>query len=199
MQQTHFTVKYLSQDDIPAFMGLYEIVPDEKKPFLKPRTEDDLRDHLGAPMPVLGVYNEQNELVAGGLLTYPKHIDKTRYLEGYPLDHTTAVLQSVVSTQKGAVTTLIDVAKNLAAMKGHTNILVKVNDANECGVRSFSKNGFEIIQTGPDPLGGGYTAHFMRAVANDFIPTQKICPISALHAPDPQGYQLLTAALQVEY
>ena len=161
---TKIDLKCLSAADIPAFLDLYEKLDDIKKPFLKPRSAEDLLSHLEAGMPLMGVYRN-DILAAGALLTYPdpEYAAHTRHLEGYPLTPETAALQGVVSTEKGLFTTLVAFAKDLAATRGYSTLLAKVHDQNEGARSAFDKRGFQVFLTALDPQ-GGYKAHFFRAV-----------------------------------
>ena len=66
----------LKPTDIPLFLKLQAKVckrlPETEKHFLKPRTEKDLKAHMAAPMPVIGI-KQGGMLAAQALLTFPKH------------------------------------------------------------------------------------------------------------------------------
>ncbi len=186
----HFTTKCLGAEDIPAFLALHEAVPPEKKGFLKPRTPEDLQAHIDSGMPMMGVY-DGNKLVAGALLTFSGR-GPVKFLEGYTSLETAAVVQSVAAIQKGAMGTLMGFAKEQAHEAGYHFLMAKVNSENKCGVGAFSKHQFDIVETKPDPLGGNYTAHFMRAVVASPVPAVATEP---QHGQGLPGCQFLTEAL----
>lgn len=190
MSNQDLTARPLNVDEIQSFLDLQAAVPEEKRSFLKPRTAEDLQAHIESGMPIMGVYDGR-KLVAAALLTFPEHETATRFLDGYPLTQTTAVIQSVSSIQRGTMTTLMDFAKELAEEAGYNFLLAKVHEKNDCGKEAFSRQEFEIIETKPDPLGGGYTAHFMQAL---IAPTSVAVPVVAefsRHEPDPEVCPLL--------
>ena len=102
MLNQDLTARTLNINEIRSFLDLQASVPEEKRKFVKPRTAEDLQAHMEAGMPILGVYDGE-KLVAAALLTFPGHEGATKFLDGYPLTQTTAVIQSVSSIQKGTI------------------------------------------------------------------------------------------------
>ena len=161
----NYTVQFLGPDDIPAFLKLQDKVlkslPDEQKHFLKPRSEEDLVDHMGARMPVIGVKDNDGKLVAQCIIAYPRHADAVKNLEGYPINGAapvTAIVQSLSvdpsHAGKGLSRMILDTAKDVAAQAGLTQILSKVADANASSSRSFMNSAFEKAAAGLDPKKG---------------------------------------------
>ena len=190
MLNQDLTTRTLNVNEIPIFLDLQASVPEEKRKFVKPRTAEDLQTHMEAGMPIMGVYDGE-KLVAAALLTFPGHEGATKFLDGYPLTQTTAVIQSVSSIQKGTMPTLMTFAKELAQEAGYNLLLAKVHEDNDCGKNAFSRQEFEIIETKPDPLGGGYTAHFMQALIAPVVPVLLAAEESPLPVQDPEAYQYL--------
>lgn len=144
-----FQVTSLGPEYVPEYMALHKNLPQDEQRFVRPRTDFDLNLHLSAPMPLIGVHQSypghaHPMLVAAALLTYPQYAEDSRYLKGYPLHDTTAVLQGVISRRKGAASLIIDAARDLAAMEGHTSLIAKVHGENERAQRSFLRNGFKL-------------------------------------------------------
>ncbi len=172
--------------DLEAMLALQDSLPEECYQFLKIREREDLEAHLSAGMPIIGVWDDDH-LVAYALLTYPDLKEHAKFLEGYPEDPNAAILQSVVSTQKGGLTLLLNKAKELTTEKGLESLYAKVNAANENGLHAFGKRGFETVQVGTDPV-KGYSAHFMQAVIS---PETQLSEGLSQPAQDLPGYQFL--------
>ncbi len=157
-----FTPVLLDESDIPAFCALQQKVwnalPDHQKHFLKLRTEEDLKAHLDSRMPIIGVKDKNGNLVAQALVSYPLYAEAVKNLEGYPIsgsEPVTAIVQSLaVSPEHGGKKLsqmVLDVAKDMALMSGHVQILAKVADDNPASISSFLKSRFTAASHGNDP------------------------------------------------
>lgn len=151
----------LTAADIPLFLKLQtkalKALPEDEKHFLKPRTAKNLKGHMAAPMPVIGI-KKNGFLTAQALLTFPKYDDSVVNLNGYPVsneDCTTAVLQSLCVDPdikgKGLSQKILHAAVTIASMKGYCHILAKVAKTNAPSMASFLKSGFQCACEGTDP------------------------------------------------
>lgn len=165
LQHEKLTPWLMGKEDIPAFLDLQErarqALTDEQKHFLKPRTAEDLKIHLDAGMPMIGLKDDKGHLCAQALIGYPYREDAVSNLDGYPgmtKAGTVAIVQSLSVDPdikgKGLAGKLLDVAGNLAAQHGHVALMAKVAQENTCSKQSFLKAGFEIASTGMDPRAG---------------------------------------------
>lgn len=161
-----FQLTCLSEEDIPEFLDnqqrTWVALAHDKKHHLKLRTYDDVIEHISAPMPIIGIRDlfNNNKLVAQGLVSYMRYSDIVKNLDGYPIEETgiatTAIIQSL-STEaeyagQGLAQTILDAAKDVAAMAGMVKIIGKVADDNDASQKSFLKNGFTVATKGTDPV-----------------------------------------------
>jgi hypothetical protein len=145
------SVQYLDERHIDAFLALRDSLPEAKKKYVKPRTRQSLKEHLCAPMPMIGVF-EDDQLVAGALLTFPEFAEHAAYLDKYPLNETTAVLQAVISVKSGMFSHLVEAAKNLSQMRGYTSLIAKIRADNPSMLERVQQYGFKIGEIQDDPL-----------------------------------------------
>lgn len=167
-----FTPLLLNESDIPAFCALqqkvWNVLPLNQKHFLKLRTEEDLKTHLENRMPIIGIKDANGNLVAQALVSYPFYNEAVKNLEGYPLngsEATTAIIQSLAvdpsKTRKGLAQMVLDVAKDMALMSGHVQILAKVATDNKGSAKSFLNSAFSAVSHGNDPK-QGYPATYWK-------------------------------------
>jgi GNAT superfamily N-acetyltransferase len=160
--KTTYSVTLLTEDDIPAFCELQQEVWNtlslNQKHFLKLRTEDDLKIHFENRMPVVGIKDQDGNLVAQALVSYPFYGDAVKNLEGYPLygsECVTAIVQSLAvhpqHIKKGLSQTVLEAAKDMAVMSGHVKILAKVATDNVGSSKSFLNSQFQAASHGKDP------------------------------------------------
>ncbi len=97
---TPYACYVLNEDDLPHLITLQDQViedlPEDKKHRLKPRTIEDLKAHLDADMPIIGIKDNYGNHIAHLLLTTDPANPATINLEGYPITEGMAVIQSVV-------------------------------------------------------------------------------------------------------
>lgn len=163
----------LGIDDIDSFLELQNKVLDflkeNQKHFLKERKIWDLIAHIGARMPIIGVREvATGQLVAQALLAYPFNEDAVKNLDGYPIEGstaTTAIVQSLCAdpTIKGQRLSdiVLDYAKMLANMTGHTQLLAKVAVDNKASTKSFLNASFTKASSGTDPV-KKYAVNYLR-------------------------------------
>ena len=151
-----YTPSLLNEDDIPAFLNLQKKVRGKLPPghnhFLKERSDADLKVHLDSRMPIIGVKDSGGNLVAQALLSYPFYAEAVKNLEGYPLNGSecvTAIVQSLAVDPDHAGKKLsqivLEVAKDMALMSGHVQILAKVADSNKGSAKSFLNSAFTAV------------------------------------------------------
>lgn len=152
-----FTVRTLGREEIPAFLALQDkasaALPDGRKHFLKIRTQENLEAHIDAGMPLIGVFNDRNELVAQALVGFPgRNPDRVLYTEDYePLEgHETesAVIQCISADPdlKGQKLHLMDpileAAEAITAQTGLTRLVAKVATTNGGSLKGFRDRGY---------------------------------------------------------
>lgn len=159
---------------IPEFIDVQKLIfkslSIDKQHHMKVRNADDLKTHLSAPMPIIGIVDtfNNNKLVAQGLVSYARFTQMVKNLEGYPIFgeqvHTTAVIQALGIhpdyTGLGLSQTVLDTAKDLAGMAGMVQLIGKVADDNPPSHKAFVKNSFTIAATGFDPVKGYPVSYF---------------------------------------
>ena len=174
-----FTAYLLKEKDIPAFLELHAT-----QEGVKPRSYQDLKAHLDAGMPIIGVkLTGSNQHIAHLLLTdLNSEVAVNTY--GYPNAQNTAVIQSVVvnpnyRTQKlseifseatvGQIEKmakphhlLFQQAQQIAMEMGFEKLMAKINVANKKSLGLFTKQGFEISDTFKIKS-ESYAAHYVSA------------------------------------
>ncbi len=179
----------LGEDDIPAFLELQDkalkSLPDEKKHFLKVRSAEDLKDHLDARMPMIGIKNAQGQLLAQCLIAYP-YREEAKNIGDYPdqvKTVTNAIIQSVCvdPAMRGLKLSeqILDAAKDLAAQNGHVALVAKVADDNLSSRNTFAKNDFTPAATATVPYAATfYTNNLLgthcSAASDDMAYTPKV-------------------------
>lgn len=164
---TKFQQLLLGKHDIPEFLQLqakvWHALGADQKHHLKLRSAEDLNTHLENRMPIIGMRKRNadgslGKLVAQALVAYPFHQDAVKNLEGYPIkgnECVTAIVQSLAVDPDykgwGMARVILDTAKDVAAMAGHTRLLAKVADDNGPSRASFLKSGFTAAAAGKDP------------------------------------------------
>ncbi|PZO86441.1 MAG: hypothetical protein DI626_06595 [Micavibrio aeruginosavorus] len=169
-----FHVVTLGYDDIPAFVSLQKIVRDkldaDKKHHLKERTPEDLKTHLDAGMPLIGVKDGKDVLV-GQVLTSFADSAAAKNITDYPFqgkEKTTLIIQSfaVHPDYEGLGLSKKMHAKIIAvaAENGRTELMAKVADDNPKSQKSFEKNLFNAAAKGTDPVKGYDVTYFAKTL-----------------------------------
>lgn len=152
-----FIVRTLERDEIPAFLALQKkasaALPDGQKHFLKIRTQANLEAHIDAGMPLIGVFNDRNELVAQALVGFPgQNPDRVLYTEDYePLEGhkgESAVIQCIsadpdLKDQKlHLMDPILKAAESITAQAGLTQLVAKVAATNGGSLKGFRDRGY---------------------------------------------------------
>lgn len=183
----------LDVQDIDTFLGLQETALAEcamrgKAHFIKPRSAENLRTHLDAGMPIIGVRHiHTGAHVAQALLTDP-HAPGVANLDGYPATEGARIVQSFfihpdhryLSLSESVRNTgypaqlIFTRAKKIAAEDGATRLIAKIADDNINSLKSFARGGFgETLATGID-LHKGYTVRYMGVTLEPVQPVQAL-------------------------
>lgn len=171
--QGGFTVSLLTHDDIPAFLGLQDIVrealQDDQKHHLKERKSEDLVDHLNAGMPLIGIKTADGKLVAQALISFPNN-DAAKNIEGYPIygeKDVAAIVQSVAihpayrGKTFGLAGKMHQAITEVAVTHQKKVLWAKVANSNPASQNSFLGNAFGVAAHGFDP-NKGYPVRYYR-------------------------------------
>ena len=164
---------YFQVADVDAFLRIQDKVrPHLLKPYhLKERTAEDIHEHLGERMPIIGARAYTNELdpgtpVAGCLLSFLKNHDSgstaIKNLNGYPITNpekpVTAIVQSLCVDPAYAgnkiASIILDTAKQCAQQHGITQIISAIADDNTPSIKAFKAAGYDAFGHGTDPVIG---------------------------------------------
>jgi hypothetical protein len=89
----------LTHDDLASFLKLQQdsidVLPAHKKHYLKPRTQENLKNHLDAGMAIIGIKDNYGKHIAHMLLTDPKS-PATLNLASHDIPKNSLVIQSLV-------------------------------------------------------------------------------------------------------
>ena len=190
-----FITYLLKPKDIPNFLELHN-----KQDSVKPRTAQDLKAHLDADMPIIGVkFAGTGQHIAHMLLTNPesKIVQNTN---NYPEYENTALIQSVVidknyNSQKLSTIfngsegmakpqdLLFQQARQCALEDGFDYLMAKVKSSNDRSIRLFERRGFEIQQSYIAD-GENYEAHYLTSpvlnIAPNLTPKQQTALVASV-------------------
>ncbi len=169
-----FHVVTLGYDDIPAFVSLQKVVRDtlaeDKKHHLKERTAEDLKTHLDAGMPLIGVKDGKGALVAQVLTSFADNA-AAKNINRYPLqgkEKTTLIIQSLAVHPEfeglGLSKKMHAKIVSVAAENGKSELMAKVADDNPKSQNSFVKNHFTVAAQGTDPAKGYDVTYFAKTL-----------------------------------
>ncbi len=156
------SVELLTQNDIPDILILQQHVwnelPLRKKDHLKIFSVQDFLTHIGAGMPIMGIRNDQGQLIAKAVFSLPYDKRGMKYLETHPMlegyDDNISVLESVCVRpdvlRRLYADKLLTHAQNVAMQHNSPSILAKVSDELMLGAESFERVGFVQTLTEPD-------------------------------------------------
>ncbi len=166
----------LDEADIPAIIELQQKVSDNlplhQKHFLKPRTAEDLKAHLDAGMPIIGVKSD-GKLVASALLSFPYKDDAVKNLDGYPtaaFTGGTAIVQSYCSIEKGCGQEVLNLVQDFAALRGYGQLISKIAADNKASIKSFEYHGFKEVHCADAAKNDPVLGHPVVYMQSDTIP-----------------------------
>ena len=184
---TQLCIKNLKTTDIQSYLDLQKSLIDQTQLpcgqyAMKKRDAGHLKDHIEAGMPIVGMFNAQNELQAAAMVTYPDN-EAARHVDCYPLNDSlseTFIIHGLCVSQSrqgaGLSGQVMAQAFNAAAADERHIAYAKFASMRISPRRAFEKAGFSIAKL-EFGQGNDYDVTCVRKVGNPAIKRSSQMPL----------------------